>query len=403
MTKSKRIALVSAFPPGKQSLNEYGLHLAKGLATRPDVAEVIVIADRLSGNLAELDLGPRIRVERVWTTNSATAGFSILRALRRAAPDGAIWNLKTESFGNRKLASAFGMLAPAIARAMGIPSGIIAHDIVAGINPVASQLGGQRLRSALARIRGEVVTRAMLSASYMTVMARGYRDHLNARYRGADVPLIPHGTFDTTACRIIPLDQRPMRIVTMGKFGTHRRLETLLEAFDQLRQDPRLSNLELVIGGTDHPSAPGYLASLADARKRDAGVVFAGYVAEDDIPAFFGEARLSAFDHAANAGIPGALQRTASYGTVPVFPRIGDFVDICRDEGFAGCHYLPGDAHDMAQAMFEMLDNADAAQAIADSNHAASLGMPFSDVIAFHLDKLALPDRRPRHAAPATA
>ena len=41
--KPLRIALVSAFPPGGKSLNEYGLHLARGLASHPDVAEVAVI------------------------------------------------------------------------------------------------------------------------------------------------------------------------------------------------------------------------------------------------------------------------------------------------------------------------------------------------------------------------
>ena len=58
MTQPLRIALVSAFPPGRQTLNEYGLHLAKGFAEREDVSEVIILADRLEQSLPELDLGP---------------------------------------------------------------------------------------------------------------------------------------------------------------------------------------------------------------------------------------------------------------------------------------------------------------------------------------------------------
>ena len=36
MSVSKRIALVSAFPPGTQTLNEYGLHLVKVLGLKQD-------------------------------------------------------------------------------------------------------------------------------------------------------------------------------------------------------------------------------------------------------------------------------------------------------------------------------------------------------------------------------
>ena len=48
MSKRLKLALVSAFPPGRQSLNEYGYHLALNLAQRDDVEEVIVLADKLA-------------------------------------------------------------------------------------------------------------------------------------------------------------------------------------------------------------------------------------------------------------------------------------------------------------------------------------------------------------------
>lgn len=40
-----RIGLVSAFPPGKNSLNEFGWHVVNALAEKDDVAEVILFAD----------------------------------------------------------------------------------------------------------------------------------------------------------------------------------------------------------------------------------------------------------------------------------------------------------------------------------------------------------------------
>jgi glycosyltransferase involved in cell wall biosynthesis len=386
-----------------QSLNEYGLHLAKGLAARDDVAEVIVIADRLADPAPEIDLGPKIRVERVWTFNSLRAGPAILRALRRAAPDGAIWNLQTASFGDRELPAALGLLAPAAARALGVPSGIIAHNIIAGIDLEQTQLKGQRLRQGIVRLGGAVVTRAMLAATYMTVTLRSYRDHLVTAYPRADVHLIPHGTFDTQFRALSLLRDRPRRIVTMGKFGTYKRLETLLQAFDMLRRAPDMGDLELLIGGTDHPGTPGYLSGLATARAGDSGVIFHGYVAEDDIPEFFGNAQLSVFDYSATTGSSGVLHQTASYGTVPIFPKIGDFVDLCRDEGLSGAHYAPGDATGMAGAMADMLACTDRAQSIADTNREAALGMPFADVIGFHVDRLTPRPRSTKHGRLRTA
>ena len=77
----QRIALVSAFPPGQKSLNEYGLHLAKGLADRSDVDEVVVLADVLDQPASELDLGPKVRVDRVWRFNDPLSALRINNAL----------------------------------------------------------------------------------------------------------------------------------------------------------------------------------------------------------------------------------------------------------------------------------------------------------------------------------
>ena len=403
MSSPLRLALVSAFPPGRQSLNEYGYHLARELAARSDVAEVVVIADRLPAPAAELDLGPKVRVVRVWDFNSLAAGPRILRALRRAALDGAVWNLQTASFGDRELPAALGLMAPAAARLLGCPSGIIAHNIVAGIDLDSTQLRGQKLRQAVVRAGGAVVTRAMLAADYMTVTLKGYADHLTRVHPRAEVHLVPHGTFDTEARAMTPVADRPARIVTMGKFGTYKKLGTLLEAFDILRRDPRHAGLELVIGGTDHPNTPGYMAAMAAARAGDAGVRFHGYIAEEEIPAFFGEARASVFDYSATTGSSGVLHQTASYGAVPVFPHIGDFVEVSRDEGLTGANYETDDPADMARALDRVLTDTAMAQAIADGNRQASLDMPLSDVAAFHVERLSRARRGAADARTAIA
>jgi glycosyltransferase involved in cell wall biosynthesis len=388
MTLQRRIGLVSAFPPSQLSLNEYGLHFARHLAERPDVDEVVVLADILPHAMAELDLGPKIRVRRVWRFNGLASAPAILRAARAERLDGLIFNLQTATFGDREVPAALGLLTPMMGRLTGVPSGIIAHNIIAGVDLEQTILKGQPIRQFIVRKAGAVVTGAMMMASYATTTLRSYADILQAAYPRADVSLVPHGTFDTRVRPWVSHKDRPRRIVTMGKFGTYKRLETLLAAFGNLRADPRHADLQLVIGGTDHPNAAGYMQALADSRAIDRGVVFAGYVAEDDIPAFFEGALISVFDYEATTGSSGVLHQTASYGAAPIFPHIGDFIDLCRDEGLGGYHYAPGCVVGMAAAMTRALDNPDEAEDLARSNRKAAQGMPMSQVIAFHMDKL---------------
>jgi glycosyltransferase involved in cell wall biosynthesis len=395
LASPRRIALVSAFPPGRQTLNEYGLHLAKAFAARADVSEVVVIADRLGRAEAELDLGPKVRVCRVWSFNSPLAAPRIVRALKAEKVDGAIFNLQMASFGNREIPAALGLLAPIAARLAGVPSGVIAHNLITGVDLDQTQLKGQPVRQRLVRMGGAVITRALVAANYLTVTLESYRQDLAARHPNAPVLLVPHGTFDTEQRDLVPSRDRPLRIVTMGKFGTYKRLETLIDAFRLLRAEPGLGGLNLVIGGSDHPNTPGYLASLAKTYVKDPGIIFHGYVAEDDIPGFFAQGRISVFDYSATTGSSGVLHQTASYGTVPVFPRIGDFVDVCRDEGLDGANYAPGDAEGMAEAIAGLLADPEAADRIALSNRAAAVGMPISEVAEVHMHQLAAIWREP--------
>ncbi|MES2814580.1 MAG: glycosyltransferase [Pseudomonadota bacterium] len=399
---TRRIALVTAFPPGRQTLNEYGLHLARAFADRPDVAEVVVIADRLPVPAAELDLGPKIRVRRTWSFNALTSAPRILSALKSEKVDAAIFNLQMASFGDRELPAALGLLSPMLARLTGVPSGVIAHNLILGVDLEQTTLKGQPLRQRLVKLGGAVITRALLAANYLTVTLESYRADLAARYPRAPVLLVPHGTFDTNLRPLVPASARPLRIVTMGKFGTYKRLETLIDAFRLLR--PTHPGLELVIGGSDHPNTPGYLAATAAACTDDPAIRFHGYVAEDDIPAFFGDARISVFDYSATTGSSGVLHQTACYGAVPVFPRIGDFVDVCRDEGIDGANYAPGDAEGMARAIAGFLADPSRADRLATANRAAALEMPISQVAQVHIDRLALHWRdRPANESPLQA
>ena len=73
------------------------------------------------------------------------------------------------------------------------------------------------------------------------------------------------------------------RILAFGKWGTYKRLDLLVEAFNELAA--RMPNVRLVVAGGNHPMTPGYVESVAESMKGNPRVEFTGYVAEDDIPA----------------------------------------------------------------------------------------------------------------------
>jgi len=50
------------------------------------------------------------------------------------------------------------------------------------------------------------------------------------------------------------LNERPNIIVTMGKFGTYKRLERTISAVKNINLSrDESSKIKLIIGGTDHP------------------------------------------------------------------------------------------------------------------------------------------------------
>ena len=383
----KTIALVSAFPPGTYSLNEYGYHLAINFAKNADVKKVIVLAEMLDAPLDELDLGPKIEVRRIWSFNKTFTFAKIVKELRSIKPDLALYNLQTATFGDKEIPAALGLFSPLFSRVLGIKSGILAHNMISGVNLEDTVLKGQPIRQAIVRFGGAVVSWAMMKASYVTVTLQSYYDEYTKTYPKADLTLVPHGTFDTDERELTPLGKRGKVIVTMGKFGTYKRLETLIEAMEILRKDKAYHDVKLIIGGTDHPNFKGYMESVEQQNLDKDYIDFHGYVAEDDIADFFSQARLSVFDYSSTTGSSGVLHQTASYGAVPVFPAIGDFVDVCQSEGLRGINYAPNDARDMAHAIKTGLDDLALCEEIGEGNRAASEEIPMSKIIEFHLSK----------------
>ena len=386
----KTIAIVTAFPPSVGSLNEYGFHLVNAFVVRDDIEKIIVIADKYNGNIPELDLGHKVEVKRVWAFNSPLAGVHILKALKSSDAESALYNLQTASFGDREIPAALGLLTPALSQKLSIPSGIIMHNLIEAVDLSKTNLSQSPIRQKLVSAASYFVTKTMLMCGFMTVTLDSFWDILKDKYKADNAFMVPHGSFPTPIHSVIPrLAQRPNVIVTMGKFGTYKRLERTISAVQILNAlRGGREKIKLVIGGSDHPAVQGYLEALAAEHIADKNIVFHGYVAEEEVADFFSNAKLAIFDYDSTTGSSGVLHQAAIYGTPAAYPMIGDFIDVSEREGLQGFNYKALDQAALEAAIIDSFKNTKLAQSYADNNLNVSSGVTMNTVASIQLQLL---------------
>jgi len=386
----KTLAIVTAFPPSAGSLNEYGFHLVNAFAARTDIEKIIVIADKYEGTTPELDLGPKVEVRRVWRFNSPFAGLHILRALKNCKAEGALYNLQTASFGDSEIPAALGLLTPVISQKISMPSGVIMHNLVEAVDLSKTNLASSPLRQKLVACASYFVTKTMLMSGFMTVTLDSFWDILEDKYKAKNAFMVPHGSFSTASEeRISSLEDRSRIVVTMGKFGTYKRLERTIGAIQKLNMALADSQkIKLVIGGSDHPATAGYLETLAAEHETDSNIVFHGYVAEEEVSHFFTQAKLAIFDYDSTTGSSGVLHQAAIYGTPAAYPMMGDFIDVTEREGLRGFNFKPLDQSALEEAILKCLSDTQTAQSYADNNIDISKGVTMNTVASIQLQLL---------------
>src|SRR5207244_12863605 len=105
------------------------------------------------------------------------------------------------------------------------------------------------------------------------------------------------------------------RILAFGKWGTYKRLEPIVRAFDMVIKV--VPEARLVIAGTDHPKTPGYLRSIQNKIGARSDIHFVGYVEEEDIPQLFQRSSLTVLPYTSSAGSSGIAHLAYTFG-VPV-------------------------------------------------------------------------------------
>jgi glycosyltransferase involved in cell wall biosynthesis len=372
-----KICLVTAFPPSREALNEYGFHIARELQVIPEL-DVTIMGDDYPGDEPELE---GFSVVRCWRFNSLQNPVRLLRAIRKIQPDVVWFNLGFASFGGKPLPAFVGIGTPALVRMAGFYTHITLHQLMETVDLKDAGIRFPRLYKGA----GFVATQMVLFANSVSVLLPAYRSIIREKYRRGSVYVRQHGIlsgrpeYPDFAKRGNPVH----RILALGKWGTYKRLEPLLEAFETV--SAKVPNVELVIAGTDHPKAQGYLASVEAACGARPKIRFAGYVGEDQLGELFQSTSIAVMPYTSSAGSSGVAHLACAYGVPIVASDIPDFRQLANEEGLAIQFFETGNTKSLADGLIEVLENPERQPEMAIQNFSAALRMSMPEVIRQYL------------------
>jgi len=371
-----KICLISSFPPSKGVLNEYGFHVARELQADPLVS-LSVVADHLGAGEPEL---PDFQVERCWEQDRFSNHRRLLRTLRNLRPDVVWFNLVFSSFGNRDhpLAAFSGLTLPAMTRTAGYYTHVTLHHLMDHIDLDDS---GVRNKT-LFRIAGYAATRLILMANSVSVLLPAYRRTLIEKYRGEHVHFRSHGIFSARP-EYPDFSRRgnpEHRILAFGKWGTYKRCELLIEAFQEHLAE-RMPTARLVIAGSNNPNSPGYVESLREKYRSHPRISFRGYVAEEEIAELFGTASVLVLPYTSAAGASGVAHLGAQHGLPIVSADVPDFREMSENEGLAIRFYPIGEKEALANELAGLLESRRDMQEMAEQNFSAALRMTMPQIV----------------------
>lgn len=309
--------------------------------------QLVVLADQ-NGSSEDLSL-PNAKIARCWRYNSAFNLFRIFRQIRRFRPDVVWFNLGLATMAHDPITAPANLIMPAVFRMFGYFTHVTLHTIVDFSEPKDAGVRFPRLT----RLACEVLTYAILRANRVSVLLPAYAHVLRQKYGASNVSVVPHGLFSVPT--EVPVKERKPIICALGKWGTYKRVDFLVDGFRKVRS--RLNSAELWIGGADHPLAIGYLAEMKTKYRNEPGVRFLGYVPETELADVLPECAVMALPYRSSGGCSGVAHLASQYGLPIVAPDIADFRDMVSSLPSPIIFFAPNDPVGLANALLGVLDN----------------------------------------------
>jgi glycosyltransferase involved in cell wall biosynthesis len=383
-----KLAIVTAYPPSKVTLNEYAYHLVKSFRQSEKVTELVLLTDETPGakDISFTENGCKITVKECWKFNSYKNIFSVTKAISQVKPDSVLFNLQFMKFGDKKVVAATGLMLPLICKMKKIPTIVLLHNILEQVDLGEAGFTTNKLAQKAYNFIGTSLTKLILKADLVAVTMDKYVTTLEEKYKTGNVKMIPHGTFEIPAEPSHDLPEGPLKIMTFGKFGTYKKVERMIEAVEMVRASSGL-DLEIVIAGTDNPNVPGYLKNVQEKYKHVPQLRFTGYVEEEEVAPLFTESAVVVFPYTSTTGSSGVLHQAGSYGKAVVMPNLGDLATLIEDEGYRGEFFEPESTESLAKAIEAIVTNNDHRIHLEKANYEAATAYPMERITDIYLEE----------------
>jgi glycosyltransferase involved in cell wall biosynthesis len=382
-----KLAIITAYPPSKITLNEYAYHLVKQFRQKELITELILLTDVTEGS-KKLDFvaqGCKITVKECWSFNSYGNILSVIKAIKETGPNSILFNLQFMKFGDKKIPAAMGLLLPLICKIKRIPTIVLLHNILEEVDLKKAGFTSNKLMQNMYLFIGSILTRLILQADVVVVTMRKYVGVLEKKYKAKNVMAIPHGTFEVLKKPTFNVPKGALKIMTFGKFGTYKKVELLIEAVQIARKTTKM-DLEIVIAGTNHPNAPMYLETVKKRFNYVPKLTFTGYVEEDEIPRLFKESAVVVFPYTSTTGSSGVLHQAGAYGKAVIMPDLGDLALLVKEEGYRAEFFEPTSSASLATSIETIVTNEAYRIALGLANYKAASAYPMSMITDIYLD-----------------
>jgi glycosyltransferase involved in cell wall biosynthesis len=382
-----KLAIITAYPPSKITLNEYAYHLVKQFRQKELITELILLTDVTEGakKLDFVEQGCKVSVKECWSFNSYGNILSVNKAVNQTRPDSILFNLQFMKFGDKKIPAAMGLLLPLICKIKRIPTIVLLHNILEEVDLKKAGFSSNKLMQNIYLFLGSILTKLILKADIVVVTMRKYVGVLEKKYNVKNVMAIPHGTFEVLKKPTFNLPKGALKIMTFGKFGTYKKVDLLIEAVQIVRSITKM-DLEIVIAGTNHPNAPKYLETAKKRFNYVPKLIFTGYVEEDEIPQLFNESAVVVFPYTSTTGSSGVLHQAGGYGKAVIMPDLGDLALLVKEEGYRAEFFEPTSSASLAKSIEAIVTNEAYRIALGIANYEAASAYPMSMITGIYLD-----------------
>lgn len=380
-----KICLVTTFPPSTGGLSEYGFHIAQELQRNPFLS-LTVLGDQLPTVQQERD---GFTVLRCWSFDDPSSVYRLIKNIRQLKPDVVWFNLLFSTFGRNPFVAFSGLMSPLLARLSGRYTHVTLHHLMDTVELKDAGVQHERLY----RFAGAVATRMLLLSNSVSVLMPGYRKILNDKYGRDNVHLRAHGLLARRP-ELPDFSRRGTpthRILAFGKWGTYKRLELMIEAFQLLML--KLPDAKLIIAGGDHPQAAGYVDSIKQQNAGNPRIEFRGYVPEHELPDLFQSSSVAVMPYTSSTGCSGVAHLACGFSVPIISADLPDFRQMGQSEELAIEFYPSEDAQGLADCLHRVLTDPEKQYAMAMQNFSAALRMTMPNVVQKYLRHFELQQR----------